>query len=195
MGIKMSCEVLVMNRKMIKKIEILLSTAHNFSLLVISPSLKRHLPKRSPSILTSKVQNKKELIVKNTMRMVEFTRVWSKMGKETDKELSIIVMEDTMRVSGKTTKWTGLAACIMSRENLLIKVNGFEMSSMGEEKSTTIIHRNWLKLLITKILKIKTSTGNIMKVFTYLFRGSILWYEGRSWQACLIEWRVLYWRI
>ena len=56
-----------------------------------------------------------------------------------DKENSIIKMEGTMKVTGRTTKWMVMAGCTMKEENWPIKATGLKMNSMELVKFTTTI--------------------------------------------------------
>lgn len=64
------------------------------------------------------------------------------MGRETDKELFIIKMEDVMRVIGKIIKCLGSENYTMKQGKQLIKVNGSMIISMAEENFTMIASKN-----------------------------------------------------
>ena len=99
------------------------------------------------------------ILLKN-MRLGVVMRAIKVEECETDRENSIIKMEDIMKVTGKTIRWMAMANFTMKEENWLMRDNGLKISSMAEEKFITIILSLWLALSITAILIILRIIGS-----------------------------------
>ena len=161
----------------------------------MEPSLKRLVISLFPNKLLLrknhltqiyKICSKKAFSVNNTTKTEVITKEWLKMVKETVTVYSTIEMEVIMKVNGKAIKWMGSEDYIMSQVILLIKVNGSTINFMEEVKYSTTILISFYSPLNIKILKTRTFIGNIMKVFLWTCRWSILRYKGRPWKAYLI---------
>ena len=80
-----------------------------------------------------------------------------------DKANSTIKMEDIIKDTGKTTKWTAMVNSIMKEENLPTKATGAKISSMASEKSITTTQSPLSEHLTTPTLTTLKTTGNTMK--------------------------------
>ena len=80
-----------------------------------------------------------------------------------DKANSTIKMEDIIKDTGKTTKWTAMVNSIMKEENLPTKATGAKISSMASEKSITTTQSPLSDHSTTPTLTTLKTTGNTMK--------------------------------
>lgn len=79
------------------------------------------------------------------------------------RDVSTTKMEDTMRATGRTTKWTVLANCTTRVVKWPTKACGLKISSTDQERSTTIILWSCRVPSITQTSTFLRITGSIMK--------------------------------